>query len=44
MIFHEQSGFSVNNLIKMLLYEEGSYQELMDKKGMFYELARRQIA
>ena len=24
--------------------EEGSYQELMDKKGMFCELARRQIA
>jgi ATP-binding cassette subfamily C protein len=25
------------------LVEEGSYQELMDKKGRFYELAIRQI-
>ena len=24
--------------------EEGSYKELMDKKGLFYELARRQIS
>lgn len=31
-------------LDKGKIAEQGSYQELMDKKGQFYELAIRQIA